>query len=62
MYKFIVRADNSENAILRAICESEICYRSRIRRSWFTRLYTGYEFREVVTTFKVDMSQVKVKL
>ena len=42
MYKFIVRVDNSENAIPRAICESEICYRSRIRRSWFTRLYTAF--------------------
>ena len=38
----VVECPNSENAFLRAICESEICYRSRIRRSWFTRLYTAF--------------------
>ena len=39
IYKFLRRTDDSNNSIVAAICNSDLFYCSRIRRSWFARLH-----------------------
>ena len=43
MYRFMTRVDVCSNAIVAAICASDLMYNSLIRRSWIERLYVRHD-------------------